>query len=132
MFDEYARQLIDQLPSLPELAPIECRRALSRAYLMIVDSRVRTSGGSEVDADEVTLRDTLRRMANALESIAVFDPLGGVDRLGKARDASAFVAAEALSLMHELMSSVPAAALLGDPFDDGATYTLVESALLYI
>lgn len=47
MFDEYAKQLIDSLPDLPDIDRVACRRALSTAYFYIV----RTQLNLELDDD---------------------------------------------------------------------------------
>ena len=74
MFDEHARRLIDGLPRLPELDPVACRRALSRAYVALVNHRI-NAASPEVSPGRAELLNELRRMVNALESVAVFDPV---------------------------------------------------------
>lgn len=130
MFDEHARRLIEQLPKLPELDHVACRRALSRAYLLIVDARIRTDARGELAPETADMRRMLRRMANALESVAVFDPLNGLTVDDTTREASAFVAGEALTLMEELAGAPDAPA--GDPVLDPRTYALIEGGLLFI
>jgi hypothetical protein len=136
MFDEYARQLIEQLPSLPKLDHVECRRLLSRAYLLIVEERITpgpTGEQPETNAsDGHELRGHLQRMANALESVAVFDSLNGLEVPPNTRQASAFVAAEALALLAELAHHEEDSAIIDDPILDGSTYAKLESGLLYM
>lgn len=132
MFDAYARDLIDKLPELPGLDRAECRRALSRAYLLIVDARIQATGARELPVEAASLRATLRQMANALESVAVFDPLNGIEVARATREASAFVAAEALSLVAELSPPSQPEDVAGDSLNDPRTYALIESALLFM
>ncbi|MBV6505493.1 MAG: hypothetical protein ILNGONEN_01055 [Syntrophorhabdaceae bacterium] len=132
MYDEYAKKLIDLLPDLPELDRNLCRRALSAAYFHIVRSRLAIAQDdiSKVDLDEI--RNVLRRMANALESVAVFDRLNGLELDVEVENACAFVAAESLALLSAL-SSLPEDQLQhGDPLQNIRTYIAIESALLYM
>jgi hypothetical protein len=130
MFDEHARRLIERLPRLPDLDHVTCRRTLSSAYLLIVDARIRTDARDELATETFELRQSLRRMANALESVAVFDPLNGIAVDDATREASAFVAGEALTLMEELASPLDLPSR--DPILDPHTYGLVEGALLFL
>src|SRR5438045_4152041 len=98
MFDAHARRLVDQLPLLPGLDRTACRHALSEAYLYVVRIKLGLVDMNQ-DADLEAVRSLLRRMADALESAAVFDRLYGVERLAGVEEACAFVAAEALSLL---------------------------------
>lgn len=132
MFDEYARTLIEQLPKLPSLDPVECRRALSRAYMLVVDQRLRASQASQALEDVLKVGAELRRMADALESVAVFDPLNGLQIPPATRQASAFVAAEAIALHSELVRPGTPEPFEGDPIQDSRTYALTESGLLYM
>jgi hypothetical protein len=138
MFDEHARRVIDELPRLPELDPVQCRRALSRAYVAIVNQRVE-SELPEGSVELSQLLSDLRRMVNALESVAVFDPLNGIQLAESARSASAFVAAEALALSAVLLANAPVLAedeesseAADDPIQDGRAYAHIESGLLYM
>lgn len=132
MFDAHARDLIEKLPELPGLDHLECRRALSRAYLLVVDARIRVTADEGMAAETATLRAKLQQMANALESVAVFDPLNGIDVAATTREASAFVAAEALSLVAELSPAGAPENVSSDPLQDARAYALFESALLFM
>ena len=93
MFDDHARNLLEKLPALPGLDRDECRRTLSAAYSRVVEGRLHVVQG---DLNEQALRETrlgLRRMVDALESVAVFDPLNGVEISRDVAEASAFTAA---------------------------------------
>lgn len=139
MFDAFAKNLIAQLPELPELDHVACRRALSRAYLLVVQGRIASAADHVPRPDTAALRLELLRMANALESVAVFDPLNGLLIADSTLSASAFVAAEALSLLEEIsrgepnpLAAGPITAALQDPLQDPVQYALIESALLYM
>src|SRR5579862_1624944 len=99
MFDEHARQLIDLLPELPRLERAQCRRALSAAYFRIVNARLAVPQSVDGTFDMDGARRLLRRMADALENIAVFDRLNGVPAEPDVESACAFVAGESLSLL---------------------------------
>jgi|GEM_PF-806023 len=132
MFDQYARDLISRLPDIGGLDPVACRRALSRAYLVIVNNRILTDETADWDADQVELHDTLRRMVNALESVAIFDVINQVAIPTATVEACAFVAAEALALWGSLASYSEDLSQAPDPIQDQRTYSLMESALLYM
>lgn len=132
VFDQHARDLINDLPKLPGIDPTACRRTLSRAYLFIVESRLNTATAEGSRPDPSGVITELRRLGDALESVAVFDPLHGVQIDERTRAASAFVAAEALSLLSALYPVAPAAETPDDPVRDARLYTTVESALLYM
>lgn len=137
MFDEHARRLIDELPRLPELDPVASRRALSRAYVALVNHRI-NAASPEVSPGRAELLNELRRMVNALESVAVFDPLNGIDVAEVTRTASAFVAAEALALYGalRLTAEVDVDDELSetdrDLVQDATIYAHIESGLLYM
>jgi hypothetical protein len=127
MFDDYARQLLERLPQLPGLDVAECRRALSAAYTQVVERRLQLDQG--VPLNESTHR-MLRRMVDALESVAVFDPLRGIEVADDTLAASAFAAAEALSLLIESESGIAVAE--ADAVQQPASYRQIEAALLYL
>jgi len=130
MFDQYARDLIDALPKLPGLDPVACRRALSRAYLLVVEGRLSLGSGQHPEASDLSAE--LRRLADALESVAVFDPLHGVQVEEQTRAASAFVAAESLLLLASLYPEAAPGEDSDDPLQDARLYSSLESALLYM
>lgn len=130
MYDEYSKQLIDLLPDLPQIDRAACRRALSSAYFHIVQSRL---GVTEEFPDEPldTNLDLLRSMVDALESVAIFDPLHDQGSTLDVQNASAFVAAEALSLL-STMADNPAQAHNVDILFDESVYSMIEAGLLYM
>jgi hypothetical protein len=138
MYDEYSRNLIEALPELPDLDPVACRRALSTAYFYIVRSRLlRQDNGAqpEENTDLAETKELLRSMADALESVAVFDPIHDIQRSLEVQNASAFVAAESLALLSELHASnieEDNQHLLLDALQSSDNYLLLESALLYM
>ncbi len=130
MYDEYARQLIDSIPDLPEIDRNACRRALSAAYFHIVRSRLATAQDNTSNQDLEETQLLLRRMGDALESIAVFDRLNGTNRSIEVENACAFVAAEAFALLTALSQQQDSS--VKDPLLSDANYVAIESALLYM
>lgn len=131
MYDEYAQRLIELIPDLPEIDRDACRRALSAAYFHVVRSQLAISQDaiSRQDLEEIQL--LLRGMGDALESIAVFDRLNGLNRPADVENASAFVAAEALFLLAALSADVEEPSVK-DPLLKTSNYVAIESALLYM
>jgi hypothetical protein len=130
MYDEYARQLIEMLPDLPDIDRVACRRALSEAYFYVIRSKL---GVTQVDEEISSFNDTqnlLRRMADALESVAVFDRLNGQEIETDVENACAFVAAESLAILGKMISEDKLATF--DPLLDTNIYTTIEAALLYM
>ena len=132
MFDEYARTLIESIPELPDIDRDACRRALSLAYLHVLSSDLSVEGGALSEDQLTRVTATLRGLGDALESVAVFDMLSGIIWPEEDRRASAFVAAESLSLLSQLL--VPATSIPGDwdPICDYTLYVVIEAALLYM
>ena len=143
MFDAHASQLIEMLPALPGLDRSACRRALSAAYLAVIRAKL---GVADVPADAGELesaRSLLRRMADALESAAVFDRLNGVEMDAQVEEACAFVAAEALALLAQI-PAIPDAAqpdapqeqavaeFVVDAMQEIHTAVTIEAGLLYL
>lgn len=131
MYDQYARQLIDSLPELPDIDRTACRRALSSAYFHVVRSRLAADQDRILDTDLSETQTLLRSMADALESVAVFDRLHGQELSEDTERACAFVAAESLSLLAMLSRPGEIAPdrdlLLQEP-----NYASIEAALLYM
>jgi len=128
MFDEFARQLLDRLPEFVGLDRVACRRALSAAYAQVVEIRLR--GAANPAAIEPGTRRELRRMVDTLESVAVFDPLAGVAVPEDMIAASAFAAAEALSLLTAL--PVEPGVDAPDAIRGPVNYCAMEAGLLYL
>src|SRR5439155_26710106 len=83
------------------------------------------------DSELIGVRSVLRKMANALESVAVFDALNGNSRESAVEAACAFVAAEAVALLAEFDRPVPDA-LNTDVIRGTSHYVKIEAALLYM
>ena len=142
MFDTHAIQLLEMLPALPGLDREACRRALSTAYLTVV--RIKLGLTDATDLDFEGNRSILRRMADALESAAVFDRLHGVPLEPQVEAACAFVAAEALSLLSQVSSNAPVVdpeepeeeietvAVVMDAMQEANTKVAIEAGLLYL
>jgi hypothetical protein len=126
MYDPYAQGVIDNLPDLADLTSDGTRRALSRAYFALIGLRLTgTQQISETVAEDVRF---LRRLANTLESRAIFDT--GVEPAEQ--QASAFVAAEALSLQATLWDTLGATSGSTVRLEREEIFSRVEAALLYI
>ena len=144
MFDAHARQLLEMLPALPSLDHAACRRALSAAYLAVVRVKLGVADTPTHTAELDGVRSLLRRMADALESAAVFDRLHGVEGDARVEEACAFVAAEALALLTQIppppIEDEPKASREEEEADGVAvdvmqeieTSVAVEAALLYL
>ena len=131
MYDQYARQLIDSLPELPDIDRTACRRALSSAYFYVVRSRLAVDQDRILDTDLGEIQTLLRSMADALESVAVFDRLYGQELSDDIERACAFVAAESLSLL-AMLSQPGEIAPDRDLLLQETNYASVEAALLYM
>lgn len=144
MFDEHAQRVIAALPQLPGLDPVACRRALSAAYFVVVQQRL---GATTSEANIAEVRLLLRRLVDALESVAVFDRLAGSEVSRDTEQSAAFVAGEALSLLaslsepehvdieaepDEVEEEIPAPIVLeSDAIQQPEHYIRFEAALLY-
>jgi len=125
MYDPFAQGIIENLPDLEGLTSDGTRRALSQAYFALITMRLRRA--REVPSEAIENLLFLRRLANTLESRAVFDI--GVE--AEERRASAFVAAEALSLLaglREILSTSVSSARIARE----EVFSRVEASLLYI
>ena len=130
MYDEYARQLIELIPDLPEIDRVACRRALSKAYFFIIRSRLGIAQAQEEISDFNETQNLLRRMADAIESVAVFDRLNEQEISTDVETACAFVAAESLALLGIISAGENIATV--DPIINNSIYVTIEAALLYM
>jgi len=131
MYDEYAKQLIDLIPDLPEIDRDACRRALSIVYFHVIRSRLGIAENDNATPDLDASRLLLRRMADTLESISVFDRLYDQVQPIEIENACAFVAAESLALLAISLPPVDNE-LISDALLLEANYVSIESALLYM
>lgn len=131
MFDDYAKKLIEKIPELPGLDTDTCRRMLSKAYFYVINIQLGlTEERIEID-DLIQVRQYLRKLSDALESIAVFDRLNGIDISEEVESSCAFVAAEALNLLLSLHSTEDGETT-NDLFNRSNNYLAIECALLYM
>jgi hypothetical protein len=126
MYDPFAQGIIENLPDLDGLTSQGTRRSLSRAYFALTNLRL----SADQEMSESTAKDIifLRRLANTLESRAVFD----TDVKPLERRASAFVAAEALSLLANLRSTLNNSSGNTARIERETVFSRVEAGLLYI
>lgn len=128
MFDDYARSLFQDFPEFEGFSCDDAVRALSSAYLAIVQLRVnRTINGIDGFDD---VQSFLRRLANTLIFHVVLD--GTRDE--SERQAAGFVAAEATALMADYLSSVSDVNGVGkgDEYRSAERVARLESSLLYL
>ncbi|MGN7894240.1 DEAD/DEAH box helicase [Bacillus sp. 22475] len=133
MYDKYAQELLSKVPDLDEFDSASYRRALTKGYLFITQLKL---GVKEelLHQDLLEVRDMLRKLADTMESIAVFDKINGLEVSEEVESACAFVAAEALSLLNSLLSLLDdkEEEELRDHFKHYKNYIALESALLYM
>lgn len=130
MYDEYSKHLIDMIPEIIDLNRTECRRALSRAFLFVIRSRIGITQNKEDNEDLQNTTDILRRLVDSMESISVFDPPQGKENNYDVENACAFVAAEASALLCEINGQKYSSD--DDPIKNYTFYSSIESALLYM
>ncbi len=132
MYDQYAKELIDLIPDLPELNRDRCRQALSAAYFYAVRTRLNVV---ETELDQQDLVDTqliLRGLGDSLESIAIFDVLNGTEFNLEIQNSCAFVAAEAFALLSLISPFENKDEKNIDLLRESNIYVALESALLYM
>jgi len=125
MFDQYAQTLFGSLPALDGLSAEDSRRALSRAYLAVIQLRLTIPGSNEETTDAIGY---LRRLAGTAESGALFDNSNNDD----ARRACAFVAAEALALVADFCGNNETIAQDVARLRRNDVVSRLEAALLYL
>ena len=127
MFDDYARSLFRDFPEFEGLSRENATRALSAAYLSIIEYRVNGSDG--VTGQSGAEQPYLRRLANTL----LFHVVLREDRQQDDRQAAAFVAAESIALMADYISVDQEShqeSAVG--LQSAERFARVESALLYL
>lgn len=128
MYDEFAEELLQQLPELEGTDWEECRRRLSRLYFAMIQLRLNSPelGGSQEAVDNAC--DYLRRLANAIEQFLFCERMNvDEDDLKRARS-YAFIAAEAIDLWCGFVEAVQQ----DDSVNVALVYARIESALLYL
>ena len=129
MFDQHARSLFFNLEEFDGFTERDCTRALTRAYLAIIQLRINGINESPSEAEESQRH--LRRIANTLMFRVVLNDTEQVSR----RRAAAFVVAEAIALMADYIRSIENSRSFGDARDSEGSperFARVESALLYL
>ncbi len=129
MFDKHARNVIDAIADIPGLEKADARRTLSWAYSEIVRMRIDATPAGDEAVKRADMIASLKGLAGALESASVFDNAHGVQASQATKEASAFVAAEALSLLSQLVTGQGGGS---DPIASEATYVAIEAALLFL
>ena len=125
MFDLFSRDLFEVLPDLPGLTPNDARRALSRAYVAVVNIRT----GESIDADALSETvDFVRRLADTIEFYAVL--ADGVEPA--VRRAGAFIAAESLALLADLYDHESQDEMQECRFRHNRIFVRIESGILYM
>ncbi|MFN0075537.1 MAG: DEAD/DEAH box helicase [Prosthecobacter sp.] len=112
--------------------------------MSVIQSKLGLPSSASSATELEKIRSLLRRMADALESAAVFDRLHGVESEPRVEEACAFVAAEALALLSQMLPAptVDVTAdeaetgayqgILPDAMQETATNVAIEAALLYL
>ncbi len=129
MFDDYARSMFVDLSEFEGLVRDDATRAMSQAYLAIISHRVNGLENAEKILDEV--QPYLRRLANTLIFHLVLDS----ERDTPERQAAAFVAAEAISLVADYLAITledVENAELGNRTRSAERFARAEAALLYL
>ncbi|WP_339910365.1 DEAD/DEAH box helicase [Symmachiella dynata] len=99
MFDAYARSLFSDFPEFEGLLADNAMRALSKAYLAVIEHRI---NGSDADVEQLAeVQPFLRRLANTLIFHVVLDE----ERETTERQAAGFVAAEAIALIADYLAA---------------------------
>lgn len=152
MFDTFSFSLFNNLPNLPDINVEECRRLLSKSYLLAVKKRLdlvqmnfNSVNLEELSEEELDLIEDvidenpdglfkeiyieLRKFGDALESSAIFDNLDS----DEIRKSASFVAAEALSLLSTLLRGENELDSTDElMFSNEVVYTRIEAAMLYL
>lgn len=128
MFDEFSESLFQDMPDLPLLDAEEARRVLSRAYLATLQLRTGSLGEGERESLEPSVQ-YLKQLANSLEA----NLLLSADLTPAQSTACAFIAAEALALVGELLERPGGEEHTTRPrLEQSALYVRAEAALLYL
>lgn len=128
MYDEFAEELLQQLPELAETNWEECRRRLSRLYFAII--QLRLNGPELGRSQDAVLKasDYLRRLANAVEQCLFNNPMINDEQMLNRARSYAFIAAEAIDLWCSFAKVVQQDCFVSV----NITYAQIESALLYL
>jgi len=105
MFDPHAKQVVAAASSVENIGAADIRRLLSASYFWLVSTRLALQKDDVPSRDRAATLSELRRLGNTMESAAVFDPLRGVERSAREVQGAAFVGAEALALLANLVAT---------------------------
>lgn len=133
MFDPHAQQVVSAASAVENIGAAEIRRTLSVSYFWLVSARLMLQAGDVPSRDRTKTINELRRLANTMESAAVFDTLRGVERDESEVQGAAFVGAEALALLADLAATEDVS---GNPVDnilaDAQVMARIEGGLMYM
>lgn len=135
MYNKYTQELIDNIPELDEFNSVACRRVLTKAYVFITQFKLGAQTQDNITDEIKETKYILRKLADTMESIAVFDRINGLDVPEEVEVACSFVAAEALSLLNTLVSLEKFSEMednVKDYFVDYINYTAFEASFLYM
>lgn len=135
MYNKYTQDLIDKIPILDGFDATSCRRILTKAYVYITQLRLGLNEEESLKDEMLETKYTLRKLADAMESIAVFDKINGLDVLEETEVACSFVAAEALSLLNTFVGLEKVYVTEDNEIDylvNNKNYTAFEASLLYM
>ncbi len=128
MYDEFAEELLQQLPQLTETNWEECRRRLSRLYFAIIQLRL---NGSKLEGSQDAIlkaSDYLRRLANTIEQCLFNEPTPTNEQMLSRARSYAFIAAEAIDLWCSFAKTIRQDCAISV----NITYAQIECALLYL
>jgi superfamily II DNA/RNA helicase len=128
MFDDYARSLIHDFPEFDGLVRDNTTRALSSAYLSIIQYRI---NGNLDGVDELEqAQPLLRRITNTL----FFHVISDGSREETERQAAAFVAAEGIALIADYLAVSRETGSDNDLNEvrSSERFTRIEASLLYL
>lgn len=134
MYNKYTQELVNRIPELDGFDAISCRRILTKSYLFITQLRLGIDQKEIINEELLETRNVLRKLADTMENIAVFDKINGLNVPEEVEVACAFVAAEALSLLNNLINLMDenVEEEINDYFMNHKNYISMEASLLYM
>ncbi|MFS0824760.1 DEAD/DEAH box helicase [Bacillus sp. 1P02SD] len=135
MYNKYTQELIDNIPELEEFNSVACRRVLTKAYVFITQFKLGIQTKDNITDELLETKNILRKLADTMESIAVFDRINGLEVPEEVEIACSFVAAEALSLLNTLVTLEKVSDSEDnekDFFVNYINYTAFEASFLYM
>lgn len=133
MFDPHAQQVVGAASTVENIGAADILRTLSSSYFWLVSTRLALKAEDVPLRDRAATIDELRKLANTMESAAVFDPLRGVKRGAPEVQGAAFVGAESLALLADLAAIENAEKTLPYNFlGDSRVMARIEAGLMYM